>query len=378
MSLVPPDGTRIYVAEFTSKGISIIDGDPASGGVNKVVARISSEAASRETVIDPDGARVSSESAHRDIEITPDGTRAIATGSGGILVLDINPASEFFNQAVARVSSETPSRDVEISPDGTAAFVTSMAGEILWINIESDSPDPYKVVARVSSEAKARELELSPDGTILYVTTVRLDPVSLEEISAVDVYQVGLSTSETAGGAGIRSGNSNDPVVSTGLALILVETIEVQNEPEAIVLDPRRNTLLVTSSVSTGLTQISFGEDSDLDGLSDAEESDLGTDPDDPDTDDDLTLDGQDAFPLDPTEQKDIDLDGVGDNRDLDDDESTLPDRREVVRIRLAQLENACVFLPGAEIPEKELDADEEGLQRRCSDQFCRRAGQKR
>ena len=55
-------------------------------------------------------------------------------------------------------------------------------------------------------------------------------------------------------------------------------------------------------------------DDDDDDGLSDTEESAMGTDPFDSDTDDDGVLDGDDAFPLDPTQDSDFDQDGYGDD----------------------------------------------------------------
>jgi uncharacterized repeat protein (TIGR01451 family) len=56
--------------------------------------------------------------------------------------------------------------------------------------------------------------------------------------------------------------------------------------------------------------------DDDNDGLSDAEEETIGTDPLKPDTDGDGVGDASDAFPLDPSESVDSDSDGVGDNSD--------------------------------------------------------------
>jgi len=57
-------------------------------------------------------------------------------------------------------------------------------------------------------------------------------------------------------------------------------------------------------------------------------DSDSDGDPDitDPDDDDDGTLDGDDAFPLDPAEDTDTDGDGIGDNADTDDDDDGVGD----------------------------------------------------
>ena len=60
--------------------------------------------------------------------------------------------------------------------------------------------------------------------------------------------------------------------------------------------------------------------DDDNDGLSDEEETAIGTRPNDADTDGDGVADGSDPFPLDATESADLDGDGVGDNSDDDRD----------------------------------------------------------
>ena len=62
---------------------------------------------------------------------------------------------------------------------------------------------------------------------------------------------------------------------------------------------------------------VALGPDTDGDG-----------DPDitDPDDDNDGVLDGDDAFPLDPTEWRDTDGDGIGNNADPDDDNDTVGD----------------------------------------------------
>jgi len=69
--------------------------------------------------------------------------------------------------------------------------------------------------------------------------------------------------------------------------------------------------------------------DDDNDGLLDAEEQSLGTDPLSADTDGDGVMDNNDVFPLDSTESSDNDGDGVGDNTDSDDDNDSLPDSSE-------------------------------------------------
>jgi hypothetical protein len=66
--------------------------------------------------------------------------------------------------------------------------------------------------------------------------------------------------------------------------------------------------------------------DADGDGLDRCDELRIGTNPTDPDSDDDGATDGADAFPTDPAETTDTDGDGVGNNADADDDNDGVED----------------------------------------------------
>lgn len=72
--------------------------------------------------------------------------------------------------------------------------------------------------------------------------------------------------------------------------------------------------------------------DDDNDGLTDEEEAKIGTDPKKSDTDNDGVSDKVDAFPKDKTESRDTDLDGLGDNKDLDDDGDGIFDQDELFK----------------------------------------------
>ena len=69
--------------------------------------------------------------------------------------------------------------------------------------------------------------------------------------------------------------------------------------------------------------------DDDDDGLTDAEELSLGTNPLDDDSDDDTFSDGSDVFPLDPAEWLDTDNDGTGNVADPDDDNDSYADTED-------------------------------------------------
>ena len=68
-----------------------------------------------------------------------------------------------------------------------------------------------------------------------------------------------------------------------------------------------------------------YGMDADGDGLSDQREIELGTFPDNTDSDGDTMADGSDAFPTDPSESADNNHNGLGDNGEADFDGDGLP-----------------------------------------------------
>ena len=81
-----------------------------------------------------------------------------------------------------------------------------------------------------------------------------------------------------------------------------------------------------TAGGSDPLDPISVPSDSDNDQLPDNLESQIGTDPNNPDTDGDGAIDGEDDFPLDPNHQTDTDSDGIPNAIDPDDDNDGLLD----------------------------------------------------
>jgi hypothetical protein len=70
-------------------------------------------------------------------------------------------------------------------------------------------------------------------------------------------------------------------------------------------------------------------DDIDGDGILNADEVALGTNPENADSDDDGVNDGADAFPLDGSESQDFDGDGIGDNADTDDDNDGVLDEND-------------------------------------------------
>jgi YVTN family beta-propeller protein len=223
--IVTPDGSRVYVAELTSKRISVIDADHNSGAYNHVVATVSTA------------------SGNRSAAVNPDGSLAFFTGTAGLTILDIAPASSTYNQVIANVGSSSGTRDVKVSPDGTLAFVTGDNGKIWIVDANLKGPTFGNVLASVPASAGIRSVTTSPDGTLVYVTDY--------DQNSVLVYRI----TSTAG----PSTPDFNPVVSTGVALTLVDKITVGSNPEGMVIEPKANLLLVANTGSGNVTILNIG-----------------------------------------------------------------------------------------------------------------------
>ncbi|UCE73056.1 MAG: PKD domain-containing protein [Methanomassiliicoccales archaeon] len=173
------------------------------------------------------------------------------------------------------------------------------------------------------SRPKGLEIDLVKDGEAL---KINWDPVSDSDLDHYELYC-------SEGGGGFSKIADFDPGVTTythrnlengksyGYYLIAVDgnnnlspnSIEVEGTPDV-------------DTDSDGIYNLQDYDD-DNDGLPDSEELEVGSEPLNPDTDGDLRLDGEDAFPLDRNEWKDTDFDGIGDNSDdLIKDDSEIKD----------------------------------------------------
>jgi LPXTG-motif cell wall-anchored protein len=92
---------------------------------------------------------------------------------------------------------------------------------------------------------------------------------------------------------------------------------------------------LDTDSDATGN---STDPDDDNDGLTDEQEKTSGTDSLKADSDSDQVKDSADSFPLDKTEWQDTDSDGLGDNKDIDDDGDGILDFEEIYELGINPL----------------------------------------
>lgn len=226
---ITPAGDRVYVSEYTSRGLSVIDADPGSGAFNRVVARTSTEGGPKVTTIRPDG-----------------GLAFVATDLG-YEVFDIDPASPMYNAAIARTSVEGGTNHVSITPDGALAILTTGLGEIIVVDAMPSDNRSFQVIARTSTEGGKKETTITPDGTLVYATNF--------DSGTVTVYRLTVGSSSVPDGVKVPL---EEGTLGGGLTATLTEiqTIEVGQNPEGIVIDPTTLTAVVVNSGSDDVSII--------------------------------------------------------------------------------------------------------------------------
>jgi len=151
--------------------------------------------------------------------------------------VNIDPQSIYYerdtyNTVVARANTDRETRNVDSMPDGLFAVATTMDGNLIIVNINQENPGFGQVVARVNTDKESRDVDC-PDGNLIYVTNFDTDDVSVYEFTY------------TPGSSGTIIPDQDNVV---GVSLELIDTIPVGENPEGIVIDPKNQQILVTSS----------------------------------------------------------------------------------------------------------------------------------
>ncbi|WP_255286754.1 MULTISPECIES: YncE family protein [unclassified Bacillus (in: firmicutes)] len=169
---VLPNGARVYVTNFNSGTVSVID-----TATNTVTATITVGAY-------PD-----------DIAFKPDGTRAYVVnyGSNSVSVIDTST-----NRVVAIIPVGMVPYAVDITPDGTRGYVTNGGGNT--VSVFSTSTN--KVIATIPVTTDPNGISITPDGTKAYVTHTLDSLVSVIDTATntvtttipVGTYPIGIAT----------------------------------------------------------------------------------------------------------------------------------------------------------------------------------------
>ncbi len=140
-----PDGDLVYVCNRVSGDVSVIDTDPLSPTYHQAVATI-------EVGTEP-----------VDILVTPAGDRVLVANevSEDLSVIDGDSESSTFNAVVTRVPVGSSARAVTVSPDGALIYLGTDDGYIVIGSVD------YGVVRTVPTGSSARAVTVSPDGALL-------------------------------------------------------------------------------------------------------------------------------------------------------------------------------------------------------------------
>ncbi len=126
---IHPAGTRLYVANFVSDDLSVVDTDPSSHSFHRVVATIRMDDGPEGVVVAPDGSRV----------------YVAHANAGSVLVADTESGVVVSSLAVG-----LSPRRLAMTPDGSRCLVTNRdSGDVSVIDTDPTSPTLHTVLASI-------------------------------------------------------------------------------------------------------------------------------------------------------------------------------------------------------------------------------------
>jgi len=210
--VVSPEG-KVYVSNWSSENVSVIDVDPLSGGFDHVIANIHTG------------------TQNRDIDISPEAGYVLVTGENGLTIINVNPEDVDYNTVIANVNTGTRTRDVEVTPERGLAIVTTEDGNLFIVDIYPGSDLFGSVIANITTGAKSRDIEISPEALFIYITNAD---------GSVSVYKIDAGVPGTANTSYFRE------VSLTLHATITAEEIGA-NELEGLTIDKSGDFLYVVN-----------------------------------------------------------------------------------------------------------------------------------
>jgi len=208
-----PDGRTLYVVNYGNSTLDFVDTDSSSVTYNSARSSVPLDTSSG------------------TVAVTPDGATLIVGTATGLVLLDPTDGS-----ARSSVPLDTSPGSIAVTPDGAFAVVLT-TGDVLWlVDVRPETPDGDRARASVPLDTSAGSVAVSPDGAFAYVTTTD-DRVLVYEIVSLG----GSAASEAA--------------LNNLYQFQLVASIQVDENPIGLAFDVTTRTLLV---VNSGAKTISF------------------------------------------------------------------------------------------------------------------------
>jgi YVTN family beta-propeller protein len=171
-----PDGSRLYVTDFTTNSVSIVD--PATNAVVGTIPNIASPI---------------------EIVVNPAGTRAYVVGNTGFVFV-IGLAS---NTIVATIPVGSSPNGIALQPDGSRAYVANQFSDSVSV-IDTAA---NAVIATIPVGTLPRKIAVTPDGTRAYVSNVNSNNVSVIDLTTNAVTAT-VSVGSTPQGIGVTADGS--------------------------------------------------------------------------------------------------------------------------------------------------------------------------
>lgn len=258
-----PGGKHVYVSNFFSNDVSVIDSDPQSSTFHEVIATIPvgenpagiaanpngkklyvvNYGDSTFTIVDTDPnsatryfaqATSNTGKTSQSVAVTPDGLRVLIGTNTGLLIFD---AIEGGAQATSNTGKT--SQSVAVTPDGAYGVVLATDGSLFLIDIRPGSPTENLAQATSNTGKTSQSVAVSPDGAFVYVTN------SDGTVQAFQIVQLA--------GGGASAGPDGE---LAGVTLVPVATIQVGENPTGLAFDPSGSGLLLV--VNSGSSNVSF------------------------------------------------------------------------------------------------------------------------
>ncbi|MEU1403511.1 serine/threonine-protein kinase [Streptomyces sp. NPDC005728] len=236
---VSPDGRRVYVANFASGSVSVID------------------VATNRTVGDP----IPVGDTPEGVDVSPDGRKVYVTNNSSASVSVIDATRN------RTVGSPIPVGDtpegVDVSPDGRKVYVANGSSSSVSV---IDTATNQTVGDPVSVGLFPQGVAVSPDGRRVYVTSLGSGSVSVIDTGTnrtvgspirVGSRPSGIAVSPNGNHAYVtNSGSDSVSVIDTATNRTVGSPIPVGSRPSRITVSPNGNHAYVTNSTSSSVSAI--------------------------------------------------------------------------------------------------------------------------